>query len=98
MQRFQSHHWGLRPKVDPDFGGLSGPSANPLVSTMHTHDPENGTVDVTSDYFSDTRVPHYGLSGRATYVCPITSEALGSIGESVSKLYRGEESRTRQTS
>ncbi|KAF8447670.1 hypothetical protein L210DRAFT_738630 [Boletus edulis BED1] len=93
IQRFQNCHWGLHPKVDPEFGELTKPSSNSPVSTMHIDDAEKGLVDITLDHFSDRRVPHYGLNGRATDVYPATSKVLGLTEELVAKLYWGEESR-----
>ena len=55
MQRFQNRHWGLNPKLDPNFGKPAMPPA-----TVRIKDPEKGVVDIV---LGETRVSHYGLNG-----------------------------------
>ena len=51
MQRFQNHHWGLNPDVDPNFDELPEPGSNPPAFTaVHIDDPVQ--VDITLELSS----------------------------------------------
>ncbi|KAH0834712.1 hypothetical protein J3R83DRAFT_10260 [Lanmaoa asiatica] len=63
------------------------------LTKMIIEDQKEGQVDVVLDWSSEDRTGHYGLTGRATNVCPATSQRFSSSGNLVAKLFWGEISR-----
>jgi hypothetical protein len=87
MQRFQDHHWGLNPNIDPKFGDL------PLSHKVTLRPKQGGEIKLSLELSSKERVTHFGLNGRATNVFPaLCGEVLPTDGL-VAKVFWGEQAR-----
>ncbi|KAN0073650.1 hypothetical protein V8E55_012127 [Tylopilus felleus] len=88
MQRFREQHWGLHPKIDPEFGPRP-----PSHKTTLTGD-EGEEINVTLELSDKERVSHYGLNSRATNLFSIKSDKLSIEDDLVVKLFWAEATRT----
>ncbi|KAI6042185.1 hypothetical protein EDC04DRAFT_2661120 [Pisolithus marmoratus] len=86
MQRFEDHHWGLSPYIDPEFGTC--PGSHEII----LHDEQGSDIDITLDLsLSKERVTHFGLNGCATNLFPVTSKKLLCENSLVAKVFWTEE-------
>ncbi|KAF8129366.1 hypothetical protein EV363DRAFT_1264501 [Boletus edulis] len=88
MQRFREQHWGLHPKIDPEFGPQ--PSSH---KTTLTGD-EGEEIDVTLELSDKERVSHYGLNSRGTNLFSVKSDKLSIEDDLVVKVFWAEATRT----